>query len=1057
MLFNRIIFFLFILAFIGKGKSFAQTGNYYLTNFSPSEINGSDDNRGAIQDEFGRIYVANANGVLVYDGKNWRSVSLNNESRCIFLAKDKNNKIFVGGVTEFGYLTTEVNGKIAYKSLSRQLSEKELDFGYVWSVRCIGDDVFFCANERIFLYSKGKLRSFIPEIESFHTFFSIGKDFFVREKQVGFKVLVNGNLLFLPGSEIFKDNRVDFIIPYKDNLYWLGSRTLGLHLLFYNEKEPLKTTITKVKSPCDEWMAQNELYCGAWINEKTYAIGSLKGGALIVDRDFKPLKQINYKSGLQDPGVQFIYPDYNGNLWLALASGVSFIEVNTPITRWTKNNGIKGTVEASIKFENNLYIATGKGLQVYNPLTNNFDETEINDQTWGFLKLKRDLLIANSSGLYRLRNNKISLVFEEGLYSVFAEPNDSTILYLGTSNSELIAGHYYNGTFTEIKRYSDWGTIRSMSFDKEKRTVFATEENGLFLLDYKKSFRFSQLGEKNGLPLTDNYVFNYNNQVLIGTDDSCIMEITLTDPAKCMRSKKFNPFPYKQMSIAMAKQVNQEIWFMAQREADDKSRIEWLGTLVPEGKGMKEDPKMLTRIKGISTRNFNHDSSLVYISTNDGLICYDINARPKQIPIYTFISKCYLNNDTTNFVEYLTPESKYPQIDIPFDSKNDINFIPSASDYFDKNELEFSWYLEGKDTVGFRNYEKISRITYNNLSEGIYKIHIKAKDILGEEGKEISFSFTILPPWYRTNWAYAAYLLLLIAFVWLIVKLNTRRLKDQNIRLENTITERTQTIVHQKAELEHKNQEITDSINYAKRIQLSILPDLKEINKSWADTFVFYQPKDIVSGDFYWYRKINENEFLIAVADCTGHGVPGGFMSMICSDKLHQGADRSNDPSEILFYTNNAVKHALNQGNVEGGGKDGMEIALLRVNIKTKQVSYSGANRFLWIIRKGTDDIEDIKPTKASIGSFTEHDFRYELHTFDLESGDRLYMSSDGYPDQFGGPDEKKYLTRNFKKFILKIKEHPVEKQRILLQEEINNWMNGIEQVDDLLVIGLRM
>ena len=135
-------------------------------------------------------------------------------------------------------------------------------------------------------------------------------------------------------------------------------------------------------------------------------------------------------------------------------------------------------------------------------------------------------------------------------------------------------------------------------------------------------------------------------------------------------------------------------------------------------------------------------------------------------------------------------------------------------------------------------------------------LHAKARNLLGQEGKEITLAFTILPPWYRTVWAYLLYLLAATALIWLIVMLNTRRLKEQNIKLEKIITDRTKTIAHQKEEIEHKNQEITDSINYAKRIQDAILPSVKDIKKTWSDLFVFFQPKDIVSGDFYWYNKI---------------------------------------------------------------------------------------------------------------------------------------------------------------------------------------------------------
>jgi serine phosphatase RsbU (regulator of sigma subunit) len=212
-----------------------------------------------------------------------------------------------------------------------------------------------------------------------------------------------------------------------------------------------------------------------------------------------------------------------------------------------------------------------------------------------------------------------------------------------------------------------------------------------------------------------------------------------------------------------------------------------------------------------------------------------------------------------------------------------------------------------------------------------------------------------------------------------------------------------------------------------------------------------------VSGDFYWFKKINDHEFLIASADCTGHGVPGGFMSMICSGALKDASRISQSPADILFHANNSVKDSLSQGNIEGGSKDGMEIALLHINTATKTVGYAGANRFLWILRKDAQELEDVKPTKGSIASTTDYNFKYEAHTFQLAAGDQLYISTDGFPDQFGGPDNKKYMTRNFKNLIVAHAAASMDEQENTLRHTINAWMDNIEQVDDLLVIGIRL
>lgn len=260
-------------------------------------------------------------------------------------------------------------------------------------------------------------------------------------------------------------------------------------------------------------------------------------------------------------------------------------------------------------------------------------------------------------------------------------------------------------------------------------------------------------------------------------------------------------------------------------------------------------------------------------------------------------------------------------------------------------------------------------------------------------------------------------------------------------------------IKEQKSALEHQKQEITDSINYSKRIQTAILPDLNDIKQSLTDFFILYQPKDIVSGDFYYFNKVNDDLF-IAAADCTGHGVPGAFMSLVGSKELKIAYTISNSPAQILKHLNNGVKDTLRQNHIDGT-KDGMDIALVRINEMT--VTYSSANRPLWILKKDSNAIEEIKATKTAIAGFTEDNFEFEEHEINLAKGDTIYLFSDGYADQFGGDKQKKMTTKRFREFILSIKDLPMTKQQNELDGYFKNWQGNTEQVDDLLVIGIRL
>jgi len=262
------------------------------------------------------------------------------------------------------------------------------------------------------------------------------------------------------------------------------------------------------------------------------------------------------------------------------------------------------------------------------------------------------------------------------------------------------------------------------------------------------------------------------------------------------------------------------------------------------------------------------------------------------------------------------------------------------------------------------------------------------------------------------------------------------------------ITERQKKIIGE------KNKEIVDSINYAQRIQRSMLPDMSNINKELTDNFILFKPKDIVSGDFYFFTKTNSRLY-IAAADCTGHGVPGGFMSMLCSEKLNDAIISGPDVGTMLNLVNRKVKTTLHQSKDQSSSRDGMDIALCA--IEGNQVSYAGANRPLWIIRKDRTDIEEIKPTKVSIGGFTEDEQVFESHKVELNKGDTFYIFSDGYADQFGGEKGKKLTIKKFREKLLSICTMPMNRQYEELNNYIEAWKERNEQVDDILVIGVRV
>ncbi|MDQ3048242.1 MAG: tetratricopeptide repeat protein [Bacteroidota bacterium] len=257
-------------------------------------------------------------------------------------------------------------------------------------------------------------------------------------------------------------------------------------------------------------------------------------------------------------------------------------------------------------------------------------------------------------------------------------------------------------------------------------------------------------------------------------------------------------------------------------------------------------------------------------------------------------------------------------------------------------------------------------------------------------------------------------------------------------------------------ELGQKKKEIQDSINYAKNIQEAMLPDVSLLKGHFSQGFGLYLPKDVVSGDFYWFGELNDIVYF-AVVDCTGHGVPGAFMSMIGIDKLNHAAidKKLEKPSEILSYLNISVKKALKQSSQTSGSKDGMDMAICSYNSKTRQLSFAGANRPLWILRNKT--LLEYKGTKASIAGYTDDDQVYEEHSIQMEQNDSIYLFTDGFADQFGGVNKKKFMTRQLKQTFVDLHHLHMSEQEKQLQKFFNSWKEGIEQVDDVLVLGFKV
>lgn len=288
-------------------------------------------------------------------------------------------------------------------------------------------------------------------------------------------------------------------------------------------------------------------------------------------------------------------------------------------------------------------------------------------------------------------------------------------------------------------------------------------------------------------------------------------------------------------------------------------------------------------------------------------------------------------------------------------------------------------------------------------------------------------------------------------------------LAENERSLERKVMERTEEVVRQKSEIENKNEEleilykqVTDSIHYAKRIQEAILPPSALIDQILPNSFVLFKPKDIVSGDFYWIEKKNGLTYFAAV-DCTGHGVPGAFMSLVGHNILKDIISNTNviKPSDILDKLREGVINTLHVSNSGNQSKDGMDITLCCINFDTLELQYAAAYNPLCIVRDGELIIHDAN--KFPIGAFIGEKENFDNITIQLQKNDQLYIYSDGYADQFGGPNGKKFMVGNFRKLLVQLANKPITEQMGFLKTTLDNWQGDLEQVDDVLIIGLKV
>ncbi len=453
---------------------------------------------------------------------------------------------------------------------------------------------------------------------------------------------------------------------------------------------------------------------------------------------------------------------------------------------------------------------------------------------------------------------------------------------------------------------------------------------------------------------------------------------------------------------------------------------------------------------GIETKNdafLERPNGVLLLGTTGGLMIYNTKSEERKL-VEPFVK---IEELKVNMKE----REMLPDYHYAYD-ENSFIFNYHAISLSNQPDLVYQVMLEGIDQ-DWREPTQSQNISFSKLSSGKYAFKVKAITFDGIENTEPAiYNFTVRPPFWKTWWFIGLSLFIIFVSLFSVVRYRIYLLKKEKRILEQKVIDRTKEISQKNELLADKNKHITDSINYARRIQYATMRPESQLNDLYAGAFILYLPKDIVSGDFYWYSKKGKY-LIVAAADCTGHGVPGAFMSMLGIAYLNEIVGRMNKYSagNILQKLRENVIGALHQSDSADTAKDGMDIALLVLDTINHTVQYSGAYNPLYILRKG--ELIEEKPDRMPIGVHARDKIPFSNHEIKLQKDDQLYIFTDGYADQFGGPKGKKMNYKRFKSLITEQQNLPDKQQRENFLQAFNTWKGEQVQLDDVLLIGLRV
>jgi ligand-binding sensor domain-containing protein/serine phosphatase RsbU (regulator of sigma subunit) len=798
---------------------------------------------------------------------------------------------------------------------------------------------------------------------------------------------------------------------------------------------------------------------------KTY-----ENGALRID-EYK-VENYSVENNLASAYVNKIYQDHNENIWIITENGISkyghaffeiynkgFLENETNITTLlidSKGSKYTGTLSGlSVQdIQGNMYLySTEQGL----PIEPNVSSIAAEDD---------NIWLGTTSVISVLKNNKIYEVINSGLeenllqvyYSDIKLLNDN--LYAASSHGLLI---YNKKTGVKKRITTEDGLISndlySIGIDNSKR-VWCGTSDGLSVYNGSDCYNFTEF---EGLPnnFCNDIHFDEKGVAWIATDYG-VCSATLSDDFILSTRNYGTEDGLRSNSIISITSDNTGNIWLGHNEGVDRLNPK---TKVIRNYGIGEGFLPVECNLGAIQCDLDNN---IWFGTIDGLVKYKSESDiPKSHPPKVYINNINLYNDTSSienyFIEWDSISLLPKNLRLPY-NKNNIYFNYVGLHYTIVEKNKYKYRLLGHIDEWSEPTHDILSIPYTKLPHGKYTFQVMAANCDGVWTEvPAEFSFEISPPWWKSWWFRIIEIIIGILLLYLFIFFRERKLRYDKKILQLKVKERTLEIEKQKDQIEEQHdriakqkKEITDSIEYAQHIQSAVLPKDETISPLLKDYFILYKPRDIVSGDFYWIHG-DEDKVIAIAADCTGHGVPGAFMSMLGVSILNEIATKNTNlqAHEILNTLRTHIINTLAHTRHDEEARDGMDLALSIIDFNKKKVQYAGAYNPLIIIRDGFAEV--YKANKMPVGLHSGEMKDFSAIEIELKPDDCLYMFSDGYADQFGGPEGKKFKSGAFRKLLIEISSKPMKEQKEIIDKTIMDWMRDYEQIDDILVMGIRI